>query len=49
MFHLNILLIIECLLGNYALCLVSSSWLALFPSNWSPLGMGFLLGGPIDE
>jgi hypothetical protein len=49
MLHLKLLLIIERLLGNYALLPVSPWWLALCPSKWSPLGMGLLLGGPLDE
>jgi hypothetical protein len=49
MLHLKLLLIIERLLGNYALCPVSPWWLTLCPSKWSPLGMGLLLGGLIDE
>jgi hypothetical protein len=49
MLHLRLLLIIERLLGNYALCPVSPWWLTLFPSKWSPLRMGLLLGGPLDE
>jgi hypothetical protein len=49
MLHLKLLLIIECMLGNYALCLVSPWWLTLRPSKWSPLGMGLLLGGLLDE
>jgi hypothetical protein len=49
MLHLKLLLIIERLLGNYALCPVSPWWLTLHPSKWSPLGMGLLLGGPLDE
>jgi hypothetical protein len=46
---LKLLLIIERLLGNYALCLVSPWWLTLCPSKWSPLGKGLLLGGLLDE
>jgi hypothetical protein len=46
---LKLLLIIERLLGNYALCFVSPWWLTLCPSKWSPLGRGLLLGGLIDE
>jgi hypothetical protein len=49
MLHLKLLLIIERLLGNYPLCHVSPWWLTLHPSKWSPLGMGFLLGGLLDE
>jgi hypothetical protein len=49
MLHLKLLLIIERMLGNYALFPVSPWWLTLCPSKWSPLGMGFLLGGPLDE
>jgi hypothetical protein len=49
MLHLKMLLIIERLLGNYALFPVSPWWLTLCPSKWSPLGKGFLLGGLIDE
>jgi hypothetical protein len=49
MLHLNLLLIIERMLGNYALCLVSAWWLTLCPSKWSSLGMSLLLGGPLDE
>jgi hypothetical protein len=49
MFHLKLLLIIELMLGNYALCLVSPWWLTLCPSKRSPLGMVFLLGSPLDE
>jgi hypothetical protein len=49
MLHLKLLLIIERLLGNYALCPVSPWWLTLCPSKWSPLGMGVLLGGLLDE
>jgi hypothetical protein len=49
MLHLKLLLIIELMLGNYALFPVSPWWLTLCPSKWSPLGMGFLLGGPLDE
>jgi hypothetical protein len=41
---LKLLLIIECLLGNYALCLVSPWWLTLCPSKWSPLGKGLPTG-----
>jgi hypothetical protein len=44
MLHLKRLLIIERLLGNYALCHVSPWWLTLRPSKWSPLGMGFATG-----
>jgi hypothetical protein len=49
MLHLKLLLIIECLLRNYALCLVSPWWLTLHPSKWSILGMGLLLGGLLDD
>jgi hypothetical protein len=49
MFHLKLLLMIELILGNYALCPVSPWWLKLWPSKWSPLGMGLLLGGPLDD
>jgi hypothetical protein len=49
MLHLKLLLIIERLLGSYALCPVSPWWLTLCPSKWSPLGMGFLLGGLLDK
>jgi hypothetical protein len=49
MLHLKLLLIIERLLGNYALFHVSPWWLTLHPSKWSPLGMGFLLGGILNE
>jgi hypothetical protein len=49
MFHLKLIFIIELILGNYALCPVSPWWLTLCPSKWSPLGMGFLLGCPLDE
>jgi hypothetical protein len=49
MLHLKLLLIIECLLGNYALCPISPWSLTLCPSKWSPLGKGLLLGGFIDE
>jgi hypothetical protein len=40
MLHLKLLLIIERLLGNYALCPVLPWWLTLCPSKWSPLGRG---------
>jgi hypothetical protein len=49
MLHLMLLLIIERLLGNYVICLVSPWWLTLRPSKWSPLRLGFLLGGPLDD
>jgi hypothetical protein len=49
MLHLKLLLIIERLLGNYALCLVLPWWLTLRPSKWSPLGMGLRLGGLLDD
>jgi hypothetical protein len=49
MLHLKLLLIIERLLGNYGLCPVSLWWLTMLPSKWSPLGMGFLLGGLLNE
>ena len=47
MLHLKLLLIIECLLGNYALFPVSPWWLTLRPSKWSSLGMGLLLRNPL--
>jgi hypothetical protein len=37
------------MLGNYAPCPVSPWWLTLCPNKWSPLGMGLLLGGPLDK
>jgi hypothetical protein len=46
---LNLLLILERFLGNYALFLVSPWWLKLYPSKWSPLGKGFPLGGFMNE
>jgi hypothetical protein len=46
---LKLLLIIEHLLGNYALCPVSPWWLTLCLSKWSPSGKGLLLGGLLDE
>jgi hypothetical protein len=46
---LKLLLIIERLLGNYSLYLVSPWWLTLCPSKWSPLGKGFPLGGLLNE
>jgi hypothetical protein len=46
---LEFLLIMECLLGNYALCLVSPWWLTLCPSKWSPSEKSVLLGGLLDE
>jgi hypothetical protein len=49
MLRLKILLIIERLLGNYSFWSISPWWLTLRPSKWSPLGMGFLLGGILDE
>jgi hypothetical protein len=49
MLHLKLLLIIERLLGNYAICPVSTWWLTLCSSKRSPLEMGLLLGGPLDE
>jgi hypothetical protein len=49
MLHLKLLLIIERLLGNYVLCPVSPWSLTLCPSKWSPLGIGLLLGGLLDE
>jgi hypothetical protein len=49
MLHSNMILSIERLLENYALFPVSPWWLTLFPSKWSPLGKGLLLGGIIDE
>jgi hypothetical protein len=49
MLHLKLLLIIEHLLGSYALFPVSPWWLTLRPSKWSPLGMSLLLGGLLDE
>jgi hypothetical protein len=49
MLHLKLLLIRECLLGNYSLVPVLPWWLTLCPNKWSPLGMGLLLGGLLDE
>jgi hypothetical protein len=46
---LKLLLIIEHLLENYALCLVSPWWLTLCSSKWSPLGKCLSLGGLLDE
>ena len=49
MLHLKVLLVIDPLLGNYALCLVSPQWLTLCPSKSSTLGKFFLLGVILDE
>jgi hypothetical protein len=49
MLHLELLLIIERLLGNYSLFPISPWWLTLCPNKWSPLGMGLLLEGLLDK
>jgi hypothetical protein len=49
MLHLKFLLILELILGNYAPFLVSPWWLTLCTSKWSPLGIDFLLRGPLDD
>jgi hypothetical protein len=49
MLHLRLLLIVERMLGNYALCPISPWWLTLCPSKWSPLGKGLLLGVLLQE
>jgi hypothetical protein len=49
MLHLKFLLITEHFLGSYSLSPVSPWWLALRHSKWSPLGMGFLLGGLLEK
>jgi hypothetical protein len=43
MLHLKLLSIIEHLLGNYDIFLVSPWWLIFFPSKWSPWD-GFATG-----
>ena len=44
---LNILLIMECLLGNYDFLPISPWWVSWFPSKWPPSGKGLLLGVPL--
>jgi hypothetical protein len=46
---LKLLLIIELLLGNYALCVVSHWLLILYTSKWPPLRKGLPMGGIPNE